>query len=311
MSVPKFIRSGFADFFGSNMLPLLEEVFFSELQRHPSVRDHLFSSVPWDRDIWQYSEVHDMPLFSSVSEGSDYTMNSPLQGYDKTLTIVKYGLGFSISEEAVDDQKYNFIMDGVKKLAKSAKETQEQAGMDIFNNGFSSETCADGVAVFSESHTTPTGTVTIANRPSTDVDLSFTSLSNALSAYKKAFRGDSGIYYMIQPRYLVVPTELELYANQLVNSALEADSANNNINPFQRGIQVIASPHLTDSDAWFLVGDKVDTSLKVVVRKGIETQAAASNSVGFLNDTMLYKTRYREALGVMNPNGLYGTTGAA
>lgn len=311
MSVPKFIRGNFTDFFSDSMLPLLEEVFFSELQRHPSVREEVFNMVPWDRDIWQYSEVHDMSLFSSVDEGADYSFDSPKQGYDKTLTIVKYGLGFSITEEAVEDQKYNFIMDGVKKLAKSAKETQEQAAMDIFNNGFSTETCADGVAVFSTSHTTPTGTYSIANRPSTDVDLSFTSLSNALSAFKKYYRGDSGIYYRMMPKYLLVPTELELYANQLVKSSLEADSANNNINPFQNGLQVISSPHLTDSDAWFLISDKVDHTLDVIVRKAIETKAAASDSVGFLNDAVLYKTRYREKIGVMNACGIYGTTGAA
>lgn len=310
MSNPQFLQSGYADFFGENMLPILEQVFFFNLQRHQSVRDIIFKKVPHDREIYQYSEIHDMSLFSTINEGADYTFEAPPQGYDKTLTVIKYGLGFSISEEAVSDGKYNYILDATAKLAKSAKETQEQAAMDIFNNGFTTETTADGQPIFSTSHPTPSGSITIANKPTTDVDLGFTSLSNALSAFKKAFRGDSGIYYTIMPKILLVPTELELYANQLIKSNLEADSANNNINPFQNQIRVVASAHLTDPDAWFLIADPVDTKLEIVERWPIQTIAAAPNGAGYVNDNILYKTRYREVIGCLNQYGLYGTTGA-
>lgn len=309
MATPALKRTNFGDLFSTTMLPVLEEIFQSNLQRHPSVRDRIFKKIMSDRDIWQYTEIHDMPLFSSVSEGADYTFDRPKQGYDKTFTHVKYGLGFSISEEAVEDGKFSFIADAVEKLAKSAKETQEQAAMDILNNGFTSATTADSQPVFSTAHTTPTGTYTIANKPSTDLDLSFSSLSTCLSNFKKAFRGDSGIYNLIMPKILLVPTELELYAKQLVGSAQIADSADNNMNPFQNGLQVIASPHLTDADAWFLLSDPSEHGLRVIERKGIETMSGPS-AVGFLNDAVFYKCRYRESVGAVNHQGLYGTSGA-
>lgn len=307
--IPKLQQANFGDLYGSGMLPVLEEIFASNLQRHPQLREQLFKVVQHDRDIWQYSEVHDMPLFSSVSEGADYSFERMKQGYDKTFTMVKYGLGFSISEEAVADGKFNFIADAIAKLAKSARETQEQAGMDVFNNGFTTETTADGVALFSTSHTTPSGSVTIANKPATDIDLSYTALSDAISAFKKAFRGDSGIYNMIMPKKLVVPTELELYARELVGSALKADTDHNNKNPFHQSLEVIASPHLTDADAWFLASDKEDHGLRIIERMGLNTKAAGSDA-GFVNDNILYKARYREDLGAVRPQGVYGSTGA-
>jgi phage major head subunit gpT-like protein len=280
------------------------------LKQYPSLREQIFKVIQHDRDIWQYSEIHDLPLFSSISEGNDYSFERQKQGSDKTMTMVKYGLGFSISEEAVEDGKFNFIQDAVAKLAKSARETQEQSAMDVLNNGFGSETTADGIALFATNHTTPSGNFTIANKPSVDVDLSFTSLSSGISDFKKAFKGDSGIYQMIMPKNLIVPTELELYARQLVQSAYKADTDHNNINPFHNSLQVISSPHLTDADAWFLAADKSENGLRLIVRKAIETKAAASDSVGFLNDNILYKARYREEVGAVNPHGLYGTTGA-
>jgi hypothetical protein len=251
-----------------------------------------------------------MPLFSSVSEGADYTFDAPDQGYDVTATIVKYGLGFSISEEAVDDGKFNFISDAIVKLARSARETQEQAGMDVFNNGFTTQTTGDGNSLFNTAHTMVGSAINIVNRPSVDADLSFTSLSQGISEFKKAFRGSSGIYQMIMPQYLLVPTELELYAKQLVGSSHEADSDVNNINPFHQKLMVVASPHLTDTDAWFLISNKVDHGLRVINRKGIETKAATPESVGFLNDSIHYKARYREAIVTPKPHGVYGSRGA-
>ena len=35
-----------------------------------------------------------------------------------------------------------------------------------------------------------------------------------------------------------------------------------------------------------------------------------NDSIGFVNDNILYKARYREDLGAVRPHGVYGTSGA-
>jgi phage major head subunit gpT-like protein len=310
MAAPQALRSNYSDLFGSSMLPVLEELFRQEFNQHPMKRDLIFKTVSTDNQIWQYTELHDMPLFSSVNEGEDYTFSRPKQGYDKTMSVVKYGLGFSISEEAVADGKFDMIADAIRKMGKSARESQEQAAMDILNNGFSSETTADGVALFSTSHTTPSGSVTIANKPSVDADLSDTSLKTAISEFKKNFKGDSGIIYDIRPKFLIVPEDLRMYAQELVGSELKVDSPNNNLNSIKgEGLIVVSSPHLTDADGWYLAADKSDNGLRIVSRQPLETKAAGAD-VGFLNDAIYYKARYREKVGAVHPHGLYGTSGA-
>jgi phage major head subunit gpT-like protein len=310
MAVPSALRANYSDLFGSTMLPVLEELFRSEYNQSPLQREMLFKTVATDRDIWQYSELHDMPLFSAVSEGQDYTFNRPKAGSNKTMTPVKYGLGYSISEEAVDDGKFDLIADAIKKMGKSARESQEQAAMDIFNNGFGSETTADGVALFSASHTTPTGTYSIRNKLSSDSDLSYTTLQTAMQDFMKVFRGDSGIYNAIRPKYLLVHSDSALYAQEVVGSPLKVDTNNNNVNSMKDQLIVVASPRLTDSDAWFLVGDQMDHGLRIISRKPLETKAAAPDSVGFLNDAIYYKARYREKIGAVHANGVFGTPGA-
>lgn len=317
MSAPKFLRDNYSDLFGADMLPALEELFRSELAQHPSRRDILFKTVAHDRDIWQSTELHDLPLYNQVSEGQDYTFESQAQGASKTLKPVKYGLGFSISEEAVDDGKFAFIADGVAKLAKSGRESQEIQAMNIFNNGFTSEVTADGVAVFSTAHTLPSGG-SLRNRLSADADLSDTSLEQMLVDFETQFIGDSGIIYRMMPRYLVVHPDNKRLAMELIGSdlraAVESTTAGitniNNMNSLKEdNLIVISSPHLTDADAWFITADAPETGLRIISRKPIETKAAGPDA-GFVNDSILYKSRYREKIGAIHPYGVFGTTGA-
>lgn len=303
------LRSNYSDLFGSSMLPVLEEMFWSELDMHPGVRDRVFKTVSTDRDIWQYSESHDMPLYQQVQESQDYTFKRPLAGVNKTLSINKYGLGFSISEEAVDDGKFDFISDAVKKLARSARESQEIAAMNIFNNGFTSETAADGQYVFDTDHSLPSG-LSFRNKASTDADLSASALESALIDFETQQIGDSGIIYNIKPKVLLVPPALKRYAQELIGSDLKADSADNNMNSLKSdGLSIISSPHLTDTDAWFLLASPEQTGMRIINRKPLSTKASGQD-VGFINDSIYYKSSYRENLGVMHSYGTFGSDGA-
>lgn len=304
---PAALRANYTDLFGPDMLPVLEEIFRFELAQHQSVRDQLMKTVMTDRDIWQSTELHDMPLHSVVAEGTEYSYTRPKQGASKTLVPVKYGLGFSISEEAIEDGKFDHVSDALAKMARSAKESQEIDAINILNNGFTTETTADGVVLFSASHTLPSGG-TFRNKLSTDADLSTTSLRQMITDFETQFVGDSGIIYSVRPQNLVVPSNLRAYAQELIGSSLKADTAENNMNSLgQEGLRVISSPHLSDTDAWFLTATPSETGLRIVSRKGIET----SSDADFDTDSIRYKSRYREKLGVTHAIGVMGTTGAS
>ncbi len=307
MAAPVSLRSNYSDLYGSGMLPVLEELFRCELNQHPSRREALFKTVPWDRDIWQSSEVHDMDLFNQVSEGAEYSFKRTKQGASKTLSVLKYGLGFSISEEMVDDGKFDMIGDMTKKLAKSAKESQEIQAMSVINNGFSAETTADGVAIFHDAHPLPSG-LTFDNLM-VAADLSVTSLEAGLTQFSTCFIGDSGIIYKMVPKNLVVYPSNERYAKELIGSDLKADTADNNMNSFKsEGLSVISSPHITDTDSWFLMAAPMDTGLRIIQRKAIETKAAGPDQ-GFKTDSILYKSRYREKIGCIHGYGVLGNAG--
>ena len=306
---PAQLRSQFQDLFSASQLPVLEELFTSELETQPKRREMLFDMKNTDRDIYQYSEVHDLDLFNQVDEGAEFDFTRAKPGANKTFSIKKYGLGFSISQEMVDDGRFDHIQDLVKKLAKSARETQEISAMDVLNNGFTSENTADGVTLFNTAHTLPSG-LTWRNRLSTDADLSVSSLQTALSDMEQEQVGDSGIIYDVKPTTLLVSPENKWNAMEIVRSEKKADTADNNMNSIMTaGLQVMESPHLTDPDAWYLLAEPERTGLKVIVREGIQTKAAGPD-VGFATDSIFYKARYREEVGATHPYGVFGSPGA-
>lgn len=300
------VRSQFSDLYGSTMLPALEELFRFEMNQHPSRRAQLFKQVSTDQSIYQTSEIHDLPMFTEVPENTDYTFSRAKQGYDKTYTPAKFGAGFSISMEAVDDGKFDMIADLTRKLARSAQESQEIQAMDVFNGAFSTTNTADGEDLCDAAHPLPSGG-TWRNRLSTDSDLTETSLQTALSDFDEVFVGDTGIIYRKTPRILLVSNQNKKYAMELVGSDLKPDTNDNNLNSLKSdNLVVVSSPHLTDKDAWFVLSEPSETGLRIVTRQGIRTQSDEK----FENDSILYKASYREAIGASHGYGIIGTPGA-
>lgn len=308
MSAPVNMRGNFTDFYGSAALPALEERFKHDLAQLPQMRERLAKVVRTTNDIWQATESTDLQNFIEVPEGTDYTFVRNRQGASKTLTPKKYGLGFTISEEMVEDGKFDHISELVSALARSANDSREQSVFDLINGAFGTTDAWDGLDLCHTAHTLPSG-LTFRNRLSTDADLSASSLDTMISDYETQFISDSGKYLMLKPKVLLVHSSQRRYANELIGSDLKADTSDNNKNMLkEEGLIVMSSPRITDTDSWMLLGAPSETGLRIIERKGIETKAAGPDT-GFVNDSIMYKSRYREIVGATHPYAIFGTTG--
>src|SRR5690606_24345447 len=180
--------------------------------------------------------------------------------------------------------KISLIGDAIAKMAKSARESQEIQAMDVINNGFTTQTTADGMPIFSTAHILPSGD-TFRNKLSADADLSDTSLKQALVDFEVENIGDSGIIYRQTPRYLLVHPDNKRLAKELIGSELSTApminsagsdyvSNTNNMNSLkEEGLIVVSSPHLVDADSWYLLSEpSADQGLRIISRKGIETK---------------------------------------
>lgn len=310
----QFIRSNYTDLFGSGMLPAMEVLFRDEIAQHPMKREAVIKVENTDRDIWQSSEMHDLQQFNQINEGADFSFVAPRQGLNKTIVPVKYGLGFSISEEAIADGKFDAVAYAVRQLARSAQESQEISGMNLFNGAFGTTDTPDGLNLCSTDHTLPSG-LTFRNRLASDADLSDSSLETALLDFETQFKSDNGKILNIKPKVLLVHPSNKRLAKKLLQSELSVNNVasggdngpTNAMNVYkEEGLIVISSPHLTDLDAWFLCSSPEEAGLRIINRRGIETKS----EVSFINDSVRYKSSYREQVGAVHARGIIGTSGA-
>lgn len=298
------LETNFRNFFGTAALPALDEIFFDHYEQAEDPRSKLFNMESTDREIMQKAGVTSLGLLNVVSEASQAPKDSFAQSFSKTYTVLKYAKAIGISDEMIQDDRFDMISKMVKSLARSSRETQQATAMNIFNNSFGTELAWDGIAIISASHPSEIGN---QSNIQTAADLSYSSLATAEQQFRQ-FTDNRGKKLLIKPRILLVSESDRQNALEIVQSPYKAGTANNNINALgaDGGLTVISSPYLTDSDAWFLLSDPMDHGLRIVDRQPLNTKMDEDVLAGVL----YYKAQYRQALGCDEWRGIVGNQGA-
>ena len=242
------------------------------------------------------------------AEGAAVTYDTGSEGWVSRYQHTTIALAFAITEEAVEDNRYGDLGAKYSKaLARSMRYTKEVRGASVINNAFDSNyTYGDGKVLCATDHPLMGGG-SFANRPTTHADLSEESLEDAAIAIE-AFVDDRGIPIQVKPKRLVVHRSNKPNAHRLLQSDLQAYTANNATNYVKdmriTGEGFIVNQYLSDSDAWFLITDAQD-GLKHFVRKKLSRGMEGDFETG----NMRYKARERYSFGVTDPRGIWGTAG--
>ena len=242
-------------------------------------------------------------------EGEPYATDIIQQANTKDVTPLEWGLMFAVTETAEEDDTEDIIAKKSKWLVFSMRQVQDKQAALVFDNGFTTQTTADAVALFSTSHTLKRGG-TAKNRPSSDADLSVTSLAQAFIDLDTDTKIESGQLVMpARGYYLVVAPANRFNAARIIKSTLLPGEASNDINPLKDlDITIVVNPFLSDTDAWYLVPkDKDANGLLYLERRAIYQPAPMTDA-----DTgnRLYKLRARMCWDSVDWRNLYGTTGA-
>jgi hypothetical protein len=231
---------------------------------------------------------------ASKPEGETYAMDTIRPGYTKAL----------------EDDPESILNGAGQWLAFSGRYVEEGRAANVLNNGFTTELTPDGVSLFNSAHALKGGG-TARNRPSTDADLSASSLQQALIDLQTDQKDEAGhLAAPITNLKLVVPPALEFLAHRLLNSQQLPGTADNDVNPIKarRTWDLIVNPRLSDTDAWFIVaGSKAQHGLTFYRRVPISTEPMAIDA---RTGNRIFKVRHRFSVGAWTWIGTYGTAGA-
>jgi hypothetical protein len=238
-------------------------------------------------------------------EGQAATYDTLIPGVDKTYVHTTYALGYEITEEAIEDN-----LNTPETFAKlpqalngAAMETVEVSFFNIFNNGFSTNGF-DGVPLFSASHPLLSGG-TQSNTPSTQADLSVTSLQNGITAFGQ-FKDERGLNKACYAKKLMVGVANQFVVEELLKSEYKPYTANNERNAIMsHDLVSFVSHYLTDDDAWFLLGE--DHMIKFIWRVRL---GALRKSTDFDTTNLKHLARMRFSTGYSHYKETYGSSGA-
>lgn len=248
-------------------------------------------------------------LLAVKPEGAAIQYADMEQTWRNEFRHLVYSLGYIITREAVDDNKYPELMEArSRQLGLSARQTRENVVANLYNRAFDSNyTFGDGKVLCATDHLLGKGG-TYSNRPISGVDLSEASLEDALIAIED-FRDDSNRRMNFMGRSLIIPKELKFEAERILGNENRPATADRDINAMVRmgmlpdGWKV--NHYLSDTDAWFIRTNC--KGLKLFERDGIEV---VNDTPDFDTDNMRYKVRMRFVVGADDARAIYGSPGA-
>ena len=293
------------------LLPGLNALFGMEYSRYGEQHKEIYESETSERSFEEETKLAGFSAAPVKNEGSAIAYDNAQEAFTARYNHETIALGFSITEEAIEDNLYDSLSSRyTKSLARAMAYTKQTKAAAILNNGFSGGVYAggDGVALFSTSHPLISGGVN-SNTPSTQSDLNETSLEAAVIQIA-AWTDERGLLIAAKPTKLIVPPNLMFVSKRLLDTELRVGTADNDINAIKQlgsipgGYSV--NNYLTDPNAWFLCTD-VPNGLKHFVRSPL----ANSMDGDFDTGNVRYKARERYSFGFSDPLGMFGSSGSS
>jgi len=292
------------------LLPGLNALFGLEYARYGEEHKEIFETETSERSFEEETKLSGFSAAPVKNEGSAIAYDNAQEVFTARYNHETIALGFSLTEEAIEDNLYDSLSARyTKALARAMAYTKQTKAAAILNNGFDADyPGGDGQPLFSDAHPLVSGG-TNSNIPAVATDLNETALENAVIQIA-AWTDERGLLIAAKPRKLVIPPSLQFVATRLLETELQVNTADNNINAIKSNGSIpegyTVNHFLTDTDAWFLTTD-VPNGLKHFVR----TPLSQSMDGDFDTGNVRYKSRERYSFGWSDPLGMYGSVGAA
>ncbi len=298
--------------YAEDLWPGIRKWFGAAYDEWEPIWTKLVTQYNSDKQFEKYQGQTEYGLAAVKDQGGNIQYRDPYQGFQKEIINVTYGLGSTITYEMMRYDQYNLFSRIPEQLGKSVRRTEETVVHNMLNNGFSTATnptlTADGLSLLNSSHllVATTGTV-LPNTPATASDFSQTALEQAYIDIGR-FVDDQNLPIVVTGKSLVIPVESQHLARKVLQTEYEVNTGNNTINPVSTSrmpLDIVITPYLTDTDAWFI---KTDMDDGLVFQEVDAVQLDRDNE--FDSKNLKFSAMRLFGVGAVNYLGYYGSPGA-
>lgn len=262
------------------------------------------SNRAWE-EAW---EVSGLGTFVLKPEGSPVAYDDPVQGNRTRISHQNFALGFRVTEEMRDDDRWDVISKMPEDLADSGMDHQERLAHGVYNDAAAGATYTglDGQALLSTTHTQLKTGGTRSNRLTTALTVAGL---EATRTQARLTQDENGRQIPFFPNLLLIHPDERHNAEVLLESEfapfVSGDTvAKNDINTMassRSGITPIDSPYLNDTNDWFLL-DTSAVDVRWFNRKGMDRDTGTD----FDTKDMKFTASYRAGVGFWKWEGVWG-----
>lgn len=292
------------------LLPGLNALFGLEYAKYEDEHTEIYETETSERSFEEEVKLSGFGAAPVKAEGAAIQYDNAQESFTARYNHETVAMGFSITEEAMEDNLYDTLSSRyTKALARAMAYTKQVKGAAVLNNGFDPLVVyGDGQPLFSANHPLISGGVN-SNIPAVATDLNETALEDAVIQIA-GWTDERGLLIAAKPRKLIIPPSLQFVATRILETELRVGTTDNDINALKNNGSIpqgyTINHFLTDTNAWFLTTD-VPNGLKHFVRTPMQTGMDADFDTG----NARYKARERYSFGVSDPLGMYASPGAA
>ena len=183
------------------LLPGLNALFGLEYARYGEEHKEIFETETSERSFEEETKLSGFSAAPVKNEGSAIAYDNGQEVFTARYNHETIALGFSLTEEAIEDNLYDSLSARyTKALARAMSYTKQTKAAAVLNNGFDTAYAGgDGQPLFSASHPLVSGG-TNSNIPSTPADLNEASIEAAVIQIA-AWTDERGLLVAAKPRH--------------------------------------------------------------------------------------------------------------
>jgi len=235
------------------LLPGLNALFGLEYKRYGEEHKEIYEQETSERSFEEETKLSGFSAAPVKNEGQAIAYDNAQEAWTARYNHETIALGFSITEEAVEDNLYDSLSSRyTKALARAMAYTKQVKAAYVLNQGFNSTVIyGDTKPLFATDHPLVSG-ATNSNRPSTGADLNETSLEAAVIQIA-GWTDERGLLIAAKPKKLIIPPALMFVATRLLETELRVGTTDNDINAIKNNGSIpggyTVNHWLTDTNA--------------------------------------------------------------
>lgn len=239
-----------------------------------------------------FLRLSDLPELKKVNEHGEFTRGT-IGEATETYKLDTYGRIFSITRQLLINDNLGAIARGLQSWGRKAAELESKLLRQALG---SNPKMNDGKALFHADH----------KNLGTGAALTQQALEAAVLQMRKQV-DMSGEYAGVNPRFLLVPGDLEFVARRLL--AEISPTTSGDVNPLAKQLTLVVDPGLSDPAAWYLVASTAEVDGLDYAYLAGQEQPFFDEHVGFNIDGVEFKLRHDFGAGFVDWRGWYKNPG--